>query len=368
LADWLSEQQITVYHSVPSVFRLIADEGRRFPKLRIVRLEGDHASPADAALFQRNFHGLCQLVNGLGATECGIVRQFFLATDSPPPVLSLPIGYPVEDMEIVLLDDEGRVTSPGEVGEIAIKSRYLAVGYWQQPTLTIEAFKPVPDDPESRVYRTGDLGRLDKEGCLDYLGRKDFHHKVRGQSVNLADIEGEFLRMDGVREAVAVIRSDRHGENQIIIYYTAVDAQPLSLAEVMAHLGSRLDKYAVPSALVKLDRLPLNANGKVDRRALPHPRGERPLATAIVPPVSDIELRLVAIWQDVLDLDQIGVDDSFLELGGDSLQVMRMLNGVRQSFGREISIAEFFLSPCVSRLAKILDGLAKNDNSSARTS
>ena len=364
LADWLAEQQITIYHSVPSIFRLIAAEGPRFPELRIVRLEGDHASPADAALFQKNFYPSCRLVNGLGATECGIVRQYFLTTDSPAPTRSLPIGYPVEDMEVVLQDDEGHMTSPGEVGEIAIKSRYLAVGYWQQPALTIEAFEPVPDDPEARVYRTGDLGRMDEQGCLDYLGRKDFHHKVRGQRLNLADIEAEFLRMDGVREAVAVVRPDRHGENRIIVYYTAVDVPPLTLDEVMARLGSRLGNYALPSALVKLDRLPLNANGKVDRRALPDPRRERPLATTIVSPVNEIELRLVAIWQDVLDLDQISADDSFLELGGDSLQAMRMLNAVRLSFGRDISIAEFFLSPCVSKLAKILDGLAKNDNSS----
>jgi hypothetical protein len=268
-------------------------------------------------------------------------------------------------MEVVLLDDEGRATPPGEVGEIAVKSRYLAVGYWQQPALTTEVFKPALAGPETRVYRTGDLGRQDERGCLDYLGRKDFQHKVRGQRVNLVDIEGEFLRMEGVRETVAVVRRDRDGENHIVIYYTAIDDQTLNLDEVRAHLGSCLDQHAVPSALVKLDRLPLNANGKVDRQALPHPRRERPLATAIVPPANDTELGLVAIWQDVLDLDQIGAHDSFFELGGDSLQLMRMLNRVWQIFGREISIGELFFSPSVFTLAKILDSPVKNDQRSA---
>jgi amino acid adenylation domain-containing protein len=360
-ADWLADQQITIYHSVPSIFRLIAGEGRRFPELRIIRLEGDHAAPTDAALFQRNFHASCRLVNGLGATECGIVRQFFLTTDSAPPPRSLPIGYPVvEDMEVLLVDEGGGATRPGDIGEIAVKSRYLAVGYWQEPALTAEAFRPAFDDPEARVYRTGDLGRFDENGCLDYLGRKNFQGKVRGQRVNLADIEAEFLRVAGVREAVATIRPGRNGENQIVIYYTMLANQPLNEDKVWPHLRARLDNYSVPSALVKLERLPLNANGKVDRRALPHPHWTRPIAAAPALPKNVTELRLVNIWKDVFGLDQIGVDDSFLELGGDSLQLMRMFNRVRQVFGREVSISEFFDSPCISALAKILRGSAHN--------
>ena len=359
LADWIAEQAITMYHSVPSIFRLIAAEGHRFPKLRIVRLEGDQASPTDAVLFQRNFHPSSLLVNGLGATECGIVRQFFLTTDLPP-TRSLPIGYPVEDMEVFLLDDDGRITPPGEIGEITVKSRYLAVGYWQQPDLTSETFRSSLDDPSARIYRTGDLGRLDETACLDYLGRKDFQDKVRGRRVNLADIEAEFSRLDGIREAVAVTRPDRDGENQIAIFYTALDNEPVNLDEARSHLRSRLDNYSMPSALVKLDRLPLNANGKVDRRALPRPDKMRPLPAA-VPPSNDTELSLVTIWKDVLGVDQIGVDDSFLELGGDSLHIMRMLNSVRQIFEQDVSISEFFVSPTISALARILDGNRLNN-------
>ena len=360
LADLLSEQGVTIYHSVPSIFRLIAGEGRRFPSLRIVRLEGDQASAADAALFQRNFPASCRLVNGLGATECGIIRQFFLSTDAPPPGRSLPIGYPVEDMEVFLLDHGGRMTPTGEIGEIAVKSRYLATGYWRQPARTIEAFKAALDDPAARIYRTGDLGRFDEAGCLDYLGRKDFQNKVRGQSVNLAEIEAEFLRIDGTREAVAVIRPNRDGENQIAIFYTSSDNQPLNLEAARTYLHNRLDSYAMPSLLIRLDRLPLNTNGKVDRGALPHPRKMRLLAAAAIPPSNATERRLVTIWQDVLGLEQIGVDDSFLELGGDSLQIMRMLNRVRELFERNVAIAEFFVSPKVSALARILDGNALN--------
>jgi aryl carrier-like protein len=263
-------------------------------------------------------------------------------------------------MEVLLLDDEGGVTPPGDIGEIAVMSRYLAVGYWQEPALTAEAFRPAFDDPEARIYRTGDLGRFDKNGCLDYLGRNDFQGKVRGQRVNLADIEAEFLRVDGVREAVATIRPSGDGENQLVIYYTELANQPLNLDKVWPRLRDRLDNSSLPSALVKVERLPLNANGKVDRSALPHPHRTRLLAAAPVLPRSDIELRLVNIWKDVLDLDQVGVEDSFLDLGGDSLQLMRMLNRVRQVFGRDVSISEFVDFPCVSAMAKILLGSAQN--------
>lgn len=367
LAHWIVEQKLTIYHSVPSIFRLIAGDGRRFAKLRIVRLEGDQASSADAALFQRNFHSSCRLVNGLGATECGIVRQFFFAPASPLP-RSLPIGDAVEDMEVSVLDKQGRPAPCGEIGEIAVKSRYLAVGYWRQPDLTAEAFKPAPDDPAARVYRTGDLGRMDENGCLEYLGRKDFQEKVRGQRVNLANIEAEFLLIDGVREAVAVVGPDREGENRLAVYYTEWPGRPVDLDKAWSGLRDRLESHSLPSALIKLDRLPLNANGKIDRRALPHPHKQRMLSAPAAPAKTQSEIMLVAIWKDLLGLDQIGIDDSFLELGGDSLQLMRMLNRARERFGRDVSIAEFFAAPTVFGLAKILDRHDKTADGSSRMS
>lgn len=361
LADWLTDQQITIYHSVPSLFRLIAAEGRRFSNLRIIRLEGDHASAADAALFQTHFHPSCLLVNGLGATECGIVRQYFLAKNAPLPTHGLPIGYPVEDMEISLLSDDGQLVPVGEVGEIVIKSRYLALGYWEQPELTAQAFTPALEDPQARIYRTGDLGRMDRDGCLEYLGRKDFQAKVRGQRVNLADVEAAFLHIDGVREAVATIRPDKAGENQIIVYYTASDGRTVYLDEVRRQVRDRLDDYSIPSILVRLDVLPVNMNGKVDRLALPEPVGQRTIAATSVAPSTQVELALANIWVEILDLDQVGVNDSFLHLGGDSLKIMRMLNRVNQLFGVNISMGEFFPSPTISSLERLLNNLPIGD-------
>jgi amino acid adenylation domain-containing protein len=354
LADWIAEQRITVYHSVPSIFRLIAGEGKRFPHLRVLRLEGDRASSRDAVLFQQNFPRSCVLVNGLGATECGIVRQHFLGVDSPLPAGVLPLGHAVEDMEVSLLDEQGQPALLGEVGEIAVRSRFLAVGYWQRPDLTASAFKPEPGDPQMRTYRAGDLGRLDGEGCLDYLGRKDFQEKVSGQRVSLAHIEAELLRIDGILEAAAAVKPNRAGDNQLVAYYTELTDCPADPEKIWRDLRIRLEGHMLPSALIRLDRLPLNANGKIDRRALPEPSRRRLLPYPVVQPSAADEAALVAIWRDILDLDEIGVEDSFIELGGNSLQAMQMLNRVLKVFGNDVPISEFFAAPRIIALGQKL--------------
>ncbi|HEX6768174.1 MAG TPA: non-ribosomal peptide synthetase [Candidatus Binatia bacterium] len=354
LADWIATQQLTMLHSVPSIFRLIAAQGQRFPDLRVIRLEGDQASPADAALFQKHFSAPCLLVNGLGATECGIVRQFFLAKDTPLAANSLPIGYPVEDMEVSVIGDDGRIVPSGEIGEIAVRSRYLALGYWERPDLTDQAFSPDMNDPRSRLYRTGDLGRMDPGGCLEYLGRKDSRAKIHGNWVDLAALEAMVLAIDGVQEAVAVVREDRTQNKQIVLYYAAADHPKYHPDAIKALMGHHLQPSPRPSRLVRLDRLPLTANGKIDRSALPNPNRERQLETAATPAHTAVESVLVGIWEEILELEPIGTEDSFLDLGGDSLQMMSMLNRVLQSYGISIPIPDFFPLPTISNLAAML--------------
>ena len=361
LTDWIVEQKLTIFHAVPSIFRLIATEGHRFPSLRIIRLEGDQASPADAVLFQQHFPGSCVLVNGLGATECGIVRQYFLANNSPIPPSSLPIGYPVDDMEVCVISEDGLIVPSGEIGEIAVKSLYLALGYWDRPDLTALAFIPDLQDPEARIYRTGDLGRMDPAGCLEYLGRKDSRAKIHGQWVDLAAVEAEILAIDGVHEAVAVIREDQAQNKHVIVYYTAADHPRYHPDAIKALMGHHLQPSPRPSRLVRLDRLPLTVNGKIDRLALPNPNKQRQLETEATPAHTPVETVLVGIWTEILELEHIGTEDSFLALGGDSLQMMRMLNRVMQIYGVTISFSEFFPMPTISNLAAMLYEQVKRD-------
>jgi amino acid adenylation domain-containing protein len=361
LAQWIAAQRLTMFHAVPAIFRLIAAEGRHLTTLRIIRLEGDQATPADARLFQHHFAGSCILVNGLGATECGIIRQYFMSTDTPIPPHGLPIGRAVEDMDILLLDEAGNQVAPGEIGEIAVKSRFLALGYWRQPDITAKSFIADPAQPELRLYRTGDLGRMDQSECLEYLGRKDARAKLNGQWVDLAALEAEALRIDGVREAVAMMREDQEQNKFIVLYYTAPDLEQFSPLAIRALLSAPRNGAARPSRLVRLDALPLTANGKVDRRALPAPFHQRPLNSAPAAPSTPTEKLLVEIWREILELESIGTEDSFLDLGGGSLQMMRMLNRVAQRYGIEISIIDFFPQPTISNLTALLYERANAD-------
>ena len=189
LADWLRQHRLTMWHSVPSLFRHLCAAGGTFPSVRVVRLEGDQALPIDAALHRAHFADDCILVNGLGATETGLTRRFIVRKDTPITGDVLPVGFAVDDMEIAVLDDEGRPVGTGEVGEVAVRSRFLAVGYWKQPGLTSERFRACPDDAAQRLYRTGDLGRMSADGCLELVGRKDFQVKVLGNAVELTAVE-----------------------------------------------------------------------------------------------------------------------------------------------------------------------------------
>ena len=355
LADWIIEQKLTIFHAVPSIFRLIATEGYRFPSLRVIRLEGDQASPADAMLFQQHFPRSCVLVNGLGATECGIVRQFFLDHNTPMPANTLPIGYPVEDMKACVIGEDGLIVPSGEIGEIAVKSRYLALGYWDRPDLTEQAFTPDLTDPQSRVYRTGDLGRMATDGCLEYLGRKNIQAKVRGQWVDLADVEASLLRCDGVKEGLAVVRPDRDGEPQIIVYYTVVDDRTIYLDDVRQKLRKELDDHSLPSKLIRLDRLPLNSNGKINRQALPLPGKGRPaLRTAYVPPQNLLHQQIALIWENLLQVRPVGIHDDFFDLGGQSLIAARLKSELEMVFRSAIPIQRLLTHSTVAALAALL--------------
>jgi non-ribosomal peptide synthetase component F len=180
LASWIGRERITIFHSTPTIFEQLLATDREFDGLRMIRLEGDRAELRQISLFQSRFGAECVLVNGLGLTEAGIVRQFFVTPQTKVDGDVVPIGQAVEDMAISLVDSEGDDVEQGSVGEITIRSKYLACGYWKRPDLTEAAFLPDPNGGDTRIYRTGDLGRMHADGCLDYIGRKDFRAKVRG--------------------------------------------------------------------------------------------------------------------------------------------------------------------------------------------
>lgn len=353
LGAWVARERLTIYHSVPALFRQVALSGERFPHLRLIRLEGDLMTRRDWELYRERFPDSCTLVNGLGATECGLVRQFFVDTAMPVANGVVPIGYPVEDMEVRVLDDRGQLVDSGTVGEVTVRSHYLAAGYWQQPDLTHASIRDDPDDPGARVYHTGDLGRMHPDGCLEYLGRKDFRLKLRGEWVDVADVEAALHGMDGVREAAA--RAHGVGDEAHLVGYIVPDGEAPTVSAVRQRLAERLPAIMVPSRLVVLERLPLNANGKLDRSALPPPSPERPrLDDAFVAPRTDMEEALAGIWAEVLGLRPVGVHDHFFDLGGDSLGMSRIQNRIRERLGLVLELVTLFEHPTIHTLARHL--------------
>lgn len=356
VGPWMRERRVTIYHSVPAVFRE-AVAGGGFPDLRCVRLEGDRASARDVEVFRACCPPGAMLANGLGATECGLVRQWRIDARTPLPDGPVPIGDAIDDMEALLLDDARREVPPGAVGEIAVRSRYLALGYWRQPELTAQRFLDVAGDPSRRIYLTGDLGRLRADGMLEYLGRKDHAPKVNGQWIDSGSIERVLARQPDVAEAVVAVREapDRGGDARIVAWVVPRDpSNPPRADALRAAVACELSPALVPRAVVSLPRLPLNANLKVDRAALPEPGDEPDHGRAPRAPRGDTESRLEAIWREVLGLEAVGVVDDLFALGADSMAATKARNRIAAAFGRELPVTWLFERPTIAAQAAAL--------------
>lgn len=343
LVKWLNDEAVTVYHSVPSIFRAMLAQGDFLPAIRVVRLEGDQAAKRDLTLFRKHFRPESSLVNGLGATECGLVRQYFMTAETRCPDSVLPVGYPVRDMDVQVVDASGRSCDPCQVGELVIASEYLAVGYWQKPDLTAAAFH-VDQQTGRRWYRTGDLGWMADDGCLHLVGRQDFQHKVQGQRIDIAAVEDCLRAVSDAAEVVAQTRQTPGGEARLTAYL--VGPATLNAVDLRRQLAERLPDAMVPTTYIRLDELPLTPDGKLDRNALPTPEERRHLTTADLP-VTGREQELARIWAETLGAAQVGLDDNFFELGGDSLQAQTICVRLREAWGEIHSPAALFERPTV---------------------
>ncbi|TFG62482.1 MAG: hypothetical protein E4H32_05835, partial [Nitrospirales bacterium] len=302
IAAWAQREHITIFHSVPSIFRQLAAACELFPELRLIRLEGDKATTRDIEIFQETFADSCILVNGLGATECGLLRQNFIDKSTSFAGQVVPVGYPVEDMAVQVVDESGHEVPAGKIGEIVVRSPYLALGYWQKPELTAAKFEQ--DGSGVCTYRTGDLGAMSQDGCLEHLGRKDFRTKIGGNNVDMADVEHVIIEFEAVEDALVHTYTDGAGEQHLIAYIVPQDGVETTVSDVREYLVTRLPSHMIPTAFVFLEQLLLTRDGKVDRHGLPAPIGARPfLKTQYVAPETPMESFLVDLWAEVLELE-----------------------------------------------------------------
>jgi amino acid adenylation domain-containing protein len=358
MSSRLKTARATVFHGVPALFRRLYDPVERFPDVRLVRLEGDRATAADVAHFNLHFRSGCTLVNGLGATECGLVRQFFVAHGGPPvPGGVLPVGYAVEGAEVRVVDAGGSPLPAGSLGEIEVEGARLAIGYWRDPDLTARRFV---GPAGSRRYRTGDLGRMDDDGCLTLVGRADRRIRVAGQFVDADEVERHILALPGVAQCVVREFDDSQGARRLCAYVVAESGGTVRADALRRALTASLAPQLVPAAFVFLASLPLTKDMKVDPARLPPPgRSRPPLENDYVAPQTDLERRLASVWSEVLGIDLVGATDSFLDLGGDSLRAAEVANRLQECSTAAITVASLLDHVTVRALAAALHAAVK---------
>ena len=358
LSKWLKQESLTIYHSPPTVFRQLAEAMSaedKFSSLRLIRLSGAPVNRLDVDLYAQKFapRALLQIV--LNSTEANVISSFVTDGTFCFPENGSPVGYPVRDKEVLLLDENGLDVAPGEVGEICVKSRYLPPGYLQSSANNAMLTRSLADGAAEAICLTGDLGRFLPDGLLIHLGRKDSMVKIRGYRVELSEIERALQDHPEVKEVVAVAWERGPGDKIPVAYVVPRGSPPPAIGELHDFLKTRLPEYMAPGRFMFLESLP-RTNGKLDRTALPLPDHQRPeLSTLYVRPRNDLEETIAQIWADVLALDRVGIHDNFLDLGGHSLAAMRVVTRLRDVLRAEISLVDVFENPTIAALAARLE-------------
>jgi acyl carrier protein len=357
LLKLLVREKITLFSTgrIRDVVRRL-DENRGFDSVRLVSFGGEVVHSRDVELYRKVFPTHCLIGVWFSSTETGNVTQFLMDRDTHIRGEIVPVGYPANDIEIILIDEAGGPVANGEAGEIAVKSRYLSPGYWRRPELTKERFLLDLHDRQKRIYLTGDIGRIDADGCLFYLGRKDDQVKIRGYRVEIAEIEAALHKLDSVQKAFVSVREKGVAEKALVAYVVPAQRQRPTTTYLKTALAETLPEYMIPSVFIMQEHLPLTTTGKVDRKALSDPGNSRPeLETPFVAPRTSVEIQLMEIWGNVLCLDQIGVNDNFVDLGGHSLAAMRVVCQVIEKLQLEIPLASLFQAPTVAEMAAVIE-------------
>ncbi|HZN08863.1 MAG TPA: condensation domain-containing protein, partial [Pyrinomonadaceae bacterium] len=357
----LKQYRVTTLWLTAGLFQQMVDEQLdALSTLRQLLAGGDVLSPSHVKRFIAAAPS-CRLINGYGPTEnttftcCCVVDQQTVSKAG-----SIPIGRPIANTQVFIMDQHGQLSPPGVVGELYAAGDGLARGYHRSASLTAERFVPHPfsSDAGARLYRTGDLARYLPDGNIEFIGRADEQVKIRGYRIELGEVETALACAPRVRQAAVVAREC--GDKRLIAY---VVGDAVSIQELQTSLRSTLPDYMIPSAFVILDELPLTPQGKVDRRALPDPDAiHMPLDSAYAAPRTPVEELLAGIWTDVLNVDRVGVDDDFFDLGGHSLLVMRLVSRVQAHFGLELPLKLFFEFPTLAAQAAQVEATLGSEN------
>ena len=357
LCDLIRVQTITVLHFVPSMLHafLAVDAVSQCASLRLVFCSGEELTPGHVRRFFERFDGV-SLHNLYGPTEAAIDVTYHPCAKGAPTV---PIGKPIANVRLYVVDAQMRLLPIGFPGELCLAGDALARGYLNRPDLTSEKFVDNPFEPGAKLYRTGDLARWTGDGEMEYLGRIDHQVKIRGCRIELGEIETAMTGLAGIREAVVVPRRD--GDDQILAAFYVASESGVSHPWLRQQLRAQLPEHMIPSAFFPLDRVPLTASGKVDRRALSQRPAPLTAKESDGQPQTPTQTRLAELWRETLTLEAVGIHDSFFDLGGHSLSALSLMAKINAAFHVRLPLATLFEAKCIADLARRLEAHAAKD-------
>jgi len=366
LSDWLTREKITIWHSVPTLYRYFIHTLKHqntgsglFPDLRFILLGGEQIREHDLIMFQR-FFPHSQLANVYGQTESSVDSIWLV--EPGQTIHRVLLGEPLDKTRIFLKDIDGEIVDDIGSGEIYISSPHLAPGYWKDEENTARVFHRDPD--MGQVYRTGDLGRRLGDGTIEFMGRKDTQLKIRGFRVETAEIENLLLKYEGIKEAVVAARVDEKEDAQVhLCAYIVPEPTRIKtgtgavfpVSTLRSYLAGELPEYMIPSYFVEIETLPLTPNGKLDRKLLPPPEPLRPrLEVTFVAPQTSLEKTISAVWQEILHLEKVGIDDNFFDLGGTSFDILKIISHLHEVLHMDIPVVSIFRHPTIRLLSEYL--------------
>lgn len=371
LFNLIKRRNITLMDMVPSFWRSCMQRLSELPtdeqttlldnSLRRIVSIGEALMPDLPRDWADRFGQQVNLVNIFGQTETtGVVATYPIPHDIQAGSGIVPIGRSASHTKLYILDPNLQPVPDGDVGELCVSNPCLAKGYLNRPALTAEKFIPNPfnDGFSERLYRTGDLARCRPDGNIEFLGRSDQQIKIRGQRLEIGEVEATLGRHPSVRDCVVIVRGDNPDEKFLAAYVVISPGSRLTPVKLKVFIRKSLPEYMVPAVFVFLDALPLNPNGKINRLALPDPKdlgaNEQALRGDIVPPRNHIEKTIAHIWQDFIKLDRVGIHDNFFDLGGDSLMAVRILTRIERDLGVRLPLTSLFRSATIAQLAELV--------------
>lgn len=370
LANWIEEKRINFIHCVPSVFYQLNKpdlKATSFRELRYILLAGEKVRPESLRNWYKAIGDRVQLVNLYGPTETTLAKAFYLIQPEDQDKKIIPVGQAIDGAQLFILDDDMNMCEEFETGEIHIRTPFITHGYYKNQQLNAEKFilNPFSDDPKDLLYKTGDFGRLLPNGDIELLGRMDRQIKIRGIRVEPEEIETVICKHSGVQEAIVILKQLSDVAQFLYAYVILEEAaqgkdQEELIHVLMSNLEEELPKYMLPAYIIIIDELPRKINGKIDYDALPDPL-EAPSAN--IQPKDEIESQLLAIWQEILELEEISVEETFFEKGGNSLSLMNLILRISEEFQIDFSIEQIAIENTIQRQAAFIKKAIRRETS-----